>query len=294
MLPLTQISNKHWSSSGCKGTETPATVTPSEFRASTHSKFGADMGVPAKVRSFTVDGLPVVVHTDGRRPSGVTFKTIRAVYATLQQVYGECPHDRVVVFLRDNPEPKTLPRSRSVHVRDINSGFSWGNLVAVFRNSELHRTLVHEFVHVWRTHSRDLKHHQAVAHKRLGAPPGCLLTESFVEAVTWLVYGGFCTSGLDVKHAVSQAAGYLAVTDDGSTNGWAYFVGKAYLVADGGRMFHDAFFLKGRAVRLMDRAAFDAVLAIMQHFHTTAKILPSKSPRAPVLCACDVGAPYAA
>jgi hypothetical protein len=243
-----------------------------------------------------VDGLPVVVHTDGRRPSGVTFKTIRAVYATLHEVYGECPHESVVVYLRDNPEPKTLPTNRTVHVKDINSGFSWGNLVAVFRNSELHRTLVHEFIHVWKTHSRDLKHHQSVAHKRLGAPPGCLLTESFVEAATWLVYGGFCTSGLDVKHALAQAGGYLDVEDDGKTNGWAYFVGKAYLIADGGRMFHDAFFPKRGAVKLTDRAAFDSLLTIMQHFHAVAKILPSKSRFRfrPILCACDVGAPYAA
>lgn len=252
------------------------------------------MGVPTKVRSFLVAGIPVVVHTDGRRPSGVTFRTIRATYSTLKDVYGECPHDSVVVYLRDNPEPKTLPEHRAVHVRDINSGFSWGNLVAVFRNSELHRTLVHELVHVWKTHSRDMKHHQIVAAKRLNAPAACLLTESFVEAVTWLLYGGFCTTGLNVKHALAQASGYLNVKDDGSTNGWAYFVGKAYLVADGGRMFHNAFFPKGGAVRLMDKAAFDSLLTIMLHFHAVAKILPSKSRFRPVLCACDVGAPYTA
>lgn len=294
MLPLTQISNKHWTSSGCKGGEILASVTPAEFRSSTLSRFGADMGVPAKVRSFLVDGLPVVVHTDGRRPSGVTFRTIRAVFATLKEVYGECPHDSIVVYLRDNPEPKDLPQNRPVHVKDINSGFSWGNVVAVFRNSELHRTVVHEFIHVWKTHSRDMKHHQSVAHKRLNAPSGVLLTESFVEAVTWLMYGGFCTGGLNVKHALAQAAGYLNVKDDGTTNGWAYFVGKAYLVVDGGRMFHDAFFARGNATRLVDRSAFDALLAIMLHFHAVAKILPSKSRFRPILCACDVGAAYSA
>ena len=294
MLPLTRISNKHWVASSCKGTEIVAAVSPSEFRASTLSRFGADMGVPAKVRSFLVSGLPIVVHTDGRRPSCVTFRTIRATFACLREVYGECPHDSIVVYLRDNPEPKTLPQHRAVHVKDINSGFSWGNLVAVFRNSELHRTLVHEFIHVWKTHSKDMKHHQTVAARKLNAPPGCLLTESFVEAVTWLLYGGFCTTGLNVKHVLTQAAGYLNVKDDGKTNGWAYFVGKAYLLADGGRMFHDAFFSNGHATRLMDRPAFDALLAIMQHFYAQSKILPSKSRFRPILCACDVGAPYAA
>lgn len=294
MLPLTHISNKHWLSSGCKGMEIVASVTPSEFRSSTLSRFSSDMGIPSRVRSFLVDGFPIVVHTDGRRPSGITFKTIRAVYATLQEVYGTCPHESIVVYLRDNPEPKSFPVNRKIHVKDINSGFSWGNLIAVFRNSELHRTLVHEFIHVWHTHSKDFKHHQTLAHRKLNAPPGCLLTESFVEAVTWLLYGGFCTAGLKVKHVITHAAGYLDVKDDGSTNGWAYFVGKAYLVIDGGRMFHDAFFPKGRGVKLMGKAAFDTLIRIMQYFHTTAKILPSKSRFRPVLCACDVGAPYAA
>lgn len=294
MLPLTLAAAQHWAKAGCKGLEIAPSMSAHEFQVSSASKFSVDMGLPTKVRSFLVDTVAVVVHTDGRRPSNVTFRVIRAACGVLKEVYGECPHESIVIYLRDNMEQKSLPVDRPVRVKDINSGFSWDNSLTVFRNSELHRTLVHELVHVWRTHSKDSKKHQALAARTMRAPPGCLLTEAFVEAVTWLIHGGFCTTGLNAKHALAQASGYLNVKDDGSTNGWAYFVGKAYLVADGGRMFHDTFFPQAGAVRLMDRAAFDSLLAIMQHFHGVTKLQPSKSRFKPVLCACDVGEPYVA
>jgi len=253
-------------SNGAGAKEVPPAVLPAGFAARVRSGFNAHPLPVHAVRSFEVraDPLILVVNTDGRRPSSVTVRTLRATVTTLTYLYGRCPHAGVTLYLVDNPAPKTLPNTGPVTTAHVNSGFSQGADVVVFRNSEMHRTIVHEMIHVWRTHSLDRPQSQAAATRDLGAPPRCLLTEAFVEAVTWLVHGGFCGAGLDPAHALRAARAYLRVPDDGRTNGWAYFVGKALLVSDGGRAFSARFFPHGRGRRLDDAGGFSDLLTLMR------------------------------
>ncbi len=197
MLPVSELAAHAWAHSDGSRCRETAAVSPAQFDATVRSAFGAVPAVAA-VRSFAVEGLPVAVHTDGRRPSAPTVHALRAAWFVLTRLYGPCPHAGVAVFLADGRALKALPRGNAVvTVRHVNSGFSQGATVVVFRASELHRTLVHELLHVWRTHSPDRPQQQLYAHAKLGAPRTALLTESFVEAVTYLVHGGFCRAGLD-------------------------------------------------------------------------------------------------
>lgn len=292
MLPITLIAKKHWESSGSSGKEVSPIVSPSTFRDMTHSKFGKDLGVPKVVKTFELVDIPVMIHTQGRRPSTTTFRTIRSTYHVLREIYGESPHETISVYLREDGRSKCLPEKRAVSVEDINSGFSAGDRIVVFRCSEMHRTLVHEMLHVWKVHGKDSKKHQKFSRSRLGAPENCLLTESFVEAITWLIFGGYCPKSMDPMHPLSQARGYLNVRDDGKTNGWAYFVGKAYLLVEGGKVFHQAFFPGGRGARLITDRSFDVLVNIMLSAHRSLELKPSKSRLPPVLCNCSLGSPY--
>ena len=284
---------------GAGAREVPPAVLPAGFAARLESGFNARPLPIRAVRSFEIQGEPnVLINTDGRRPSSATVRAIKATVSTLTHLYGRCPHPRLTLYLVDNPVPKTLPRTGAVTTAHVNSGFSQGSDVVVFRRSEMHRTIVHELIHVWRTHSLDRAQAQATAARELGAPARCLLTEAFVEAVTWLVHGGFCSGGLDPSHALRAARAYLRVPapDDGRTNGWAYFVGKALLVADGGRAFSARFFPHGRGRRLDDAAAFSDLLALMRKAQNAlgGRELPLApdpgSMTAPVcMCNCSLG-----
>jgi hypothetical protein len=301
MLPLSKLAAGTFNAThGSGARETAPSMTPRKFDQYVKSTFG-DVRPSDTVRTFDMSADGVVIHTSGKRPSSQTVRVIRATTKVLTAVYGPRPHATVQVFLADNPLPKTLPRAGGpVTVTHINSGFSQGCNVVVFRCSEMHRTLVHELVHCWRTHSLDRPEQQLFAHLKLGAPKGCLLTEAFVEAVTWLVYGGYCSKGLDPAHALRTARAYLCTVDDGRTNGWAYFVGRALLVADGGKRFHDDFFKGMQGTRLMDAESHRALVRNMaaSFARLGGKGLPlapspAKGAAEPLrLCNCSLGAPF--
>ena len=264
MLHLSRVAAEAWESTdGSGASEVPPRLRPVDFKNRVASAFTSKPVAVSEVRSFVLDatGTLVTVNTNGRRPSAVTVRTIKATFATLHALYGPCPHAAVDFFLMDDPSVKVFPRRQPVTVDHVNSGFSQGAVVVAYRCSEMHRTIVHELLHVWKTHSQDRPDIQRRATAILGAPEGCLVTEAFVEAVTWLIHGGFCPRGLDPDHAIRVARRYLLSPDDGQTNGWAYFVGKAMLVHDGGKAFHRDFFEP--VVRLMDRQAHRALLALM-------------------------------
>lgn len=264
MLPLSKLAADMWAGSdGTGASEVPSTLRTAEFKQRVSSAFISRPVTVSRVRSFVLDalGTKVTINTNGRRPSAVTIRTIKATFATLHACYGPCPYEAVDFFLMDDPSVKVFPTRKPVTVDNVNSGFSQGAVVVAYRCSEMHRTIVHEMLHVWKTHSLDRRDVQRRATAVLGAPVGCLLTEAFVEAVTWLIHGGFCPRGLNADHAVRVALRYLLSPDDGQTNGWAYFVGKAMLVADGGAAFHREFFEP--VVRLMDAQAHRTLLALM-------------------------------
>lgn len=301
MLPLSKLAAtvlERTQGSGAR--ETHPAMIPRKFDQYVKSTFG-EVRPTQVVRTFDMAGEGVVIHTSGKRPSTQTIRVIRATIKVLETVYGPRPYEIVQVFLADNPAPKTLPPpGTTVTVTHINSGFSQGPNVVVFRCSEMHRTLVHELVHCWRTHSLDRPEQQLFAHLRLGAPKGCLLTEAFVEAVTWLVYGGYCSKGLDAEHALRTARTFLLSKDDGRTNGWAYFVGRALLVADGGKRFHDEFFKGMHGTRLMDAESHRALVRVMSAAYKKLggkglPLAPSPTKGATAsmrLCNCSLGAPF--
>lgn len=270
-------------------------MSPSRMdrECASHFSDGQGLATPASVRRFEC-GPGVVLYTDGRKPGPSTARTVRATVATLFAVYGPCPHPGGVrVVLRENSAPKRFPGTGPVTEGHINSGFSQGDRIVVFRCSEMHRTLVHEFLHVWKSHGPDSPGEQAVATRALSAPHGCLLSESFVEAATWLIYGGFCPRSLDPGAALTTARRYLSVQDDGRTNGWAYFVGKALLVADGGAAFHNVFFSGARRLgrRCSGATAYRELVRVMSRNRDSVpdmSPLPSKG-HLPILCGCDLG-----
>lgn len=317
MLPLTEMASRVWKTTHGRGIEEKeAKYTTEQFATQLMSNFGK-VQRPDRSRTFHVGGITTSgpgmpcfsIHTSGRRPSSVTIRTLRAAAAVLSLAYGPCQSSsrKLDVFLHDDPRPKVFPTGTFVRTQDINSGFSSPGKIVVFRCSEMHRTLVHELVHAWGVHGSDSKRAQAIASRELGAPSDCLLTESYVEAVTWLVHGGFCPTGLDTKYALSTAHAYLDVMDDGRTNGWAYFVGKALLVMDGGRRFHDTFFAyKGDelgdvvGVRLCNAGTHRSLVHIMTEAYPefrratkSASTLASHR-HAILLCPCSLGSGYEA
>lgn len=310
-LPLVSLARSSWSASKGRGVlEIAPRYTRARFRRISSSPFGRAPQV-ASSRSFEVplDQSPdvVLVHTSGRQPSTSTVRTIRATVHVLTDVYGHYPHDLPLeIFLNDSPVTKVFPdkRTTAVRVEHINSGFSVGNRIVVTRCSEMQRTIVHECVHVWRAHGRDSARAQKRAHTMLKSPPNCLLTEAFVEAVTWLIHGGFCPKGLRAQTALQTARKYLtSVRDDGRTNGWAYFVGKAMLLSDGGRRFHAAFFpgpgIGGR--RLVGEGDHTKLVDLMLESCSglggplLQSVKVARGSRAPVsvrMCTCSPGPPF--
>jgi len=316
MLPLTKLARRAWDRSRGDGAiETDAQYTPNAFHDMLKSPFSTAARAVTETRTFEVAAHVadtghgpqqhrVLVHTCGRRPSACTIRTLRATISVLTAVYGAYPHARdLEVFLYGDPKRKVLPQlSRPVTVDHINSGFSSASRVVVYRCSEMHRTIVHELVHVWKAHGRDIRSVQLRARKTLGAPESCLLTEAFVEAVTWLIYGGFCSSGLDPGFALRVAKAYLDARDDGRTNGWAYFVGKALLVSDGGRAFHASFFRgpENAGVRLVSAEHHRCLVSLMERacgeLGGPSLDLVTPWPRyvsSPILCNCSLGPAFA-
>ena len=276
-------------------------VSATRFAQAVASQFGVVKPVSATPRTFDFACAHMVarIHTDGRKPSSHTVRVLRAASAVFSRVYGPMPGARVwpqalQIYLCDGTTPKQFPAKQPVTVSDINSGFS-----VVFRASEMHRTIVHELVHAWRAHGDNHALAQVFARTRLGAPRACLLTESYVEAVTYLVYGGMCASSLDLGHCLRNASACLRVHDDGSTNIWAYFVGKALLVADGGCAFSSRFFPRGKARKLVTVEDHMDLVAIMDRACSAlgGPSLPL-APRTRVrttpvtLCPCDIGPPF--
>ena len=300
-MRLTQYAARAWTETngaGARECSVPK-YTPAQFDQKLVSPFGRHDQV-SQTRSFNVStaiGM-VHVHTSGRRPSSTTVHTLRAATAVFLTVYGPWPHKQELdVLLVENGTAKVFPVHEHVDVHHINSGFSVGNCIAITRCAEMHRTIVHELVHAWRAHGKDMTRAQAFAHTHLGAPAHSLLTEAFVEAVTWLVHGGFCGAGLNVRSTLAVARSYLqSVNDDGRTNGWAYFVGKALLVSDGGHAFHKLFFPHTASPKRLTGLSMHMQLVYLMHTATT-RLGGTTLPRAPaptpntkpVMCACQLG-----
>lgn len=310
-LPLVATARACWDAADGHGVRAvPPAYTAAAFQLMLTSPFGTPppivstlsfvVSVPPLSARFGVD--EVRVHTSGRAPSHVTVRTIRATVDVLGRVYGARSRGAepcIDVFLVDDPRPKALPQPGvPVEVHHVNSGFSVGDRVVVLRCSEMHRTLVHELLHVWGAHGHNDPAAQARATVALGAPDGCLLTEAFVEATTWLIHGGFCARGLDAGKALGVARNFLDVRDTGETNAWAYYVGKALLVADGGHAFHAAFFgtdaraPQGRRLQTSDdhRALVDLmVVAANRLGGPTLHRVPHARAAPPLMCPCSPG-----
>ena len=238
--PLSMYACAAWRASTGRGVqELSPQYSPSTFACLITSPF-TERRVPVQTRTFVVDTCRI--HTAGRRPSVATIRTLRATAAVLTHFFGTYPQRKPLeVMLSDDPEPKSLPDHGPIAAKHVNSGFSTRSRIVIARCSEMHRTIIHEMLHVWRVHGCDWPAAQELAKRTLRAPLACLLTESFVEALAWLIHGGFCAKGLDPHSALSTAKSYLDMRDTGSSNAWAYIVGKALLIEDGGLLLFNTF-----------------------------------------------------
>ena len=187
---------------------------------------------------------PIELYTcNGREPSHSLLSVLVASIASLETMLGNCPcSGGVRVFLLAGKPRTKKDGTGPLLIDHINSGFSYimrdrGHVV-VFRCVEAHRTLVHELMHVWGIHGNEDHHAQMIAATRLGAPSNVLLSEAFVEAMTWLLMRGLSPSTTDAEemsHSLTLARQYMACAcDDGTTNAWSYIMGRALLIADGG------------------------------------------------------------
>ena len=185
----------------------------------------------------------IEVHTSSKRtPSRSFVHVLCATVASLERLYGPCPHDDGVQLLVIGGPPRTQRLNGFLGVEHVNSGFSYRNstrgTAVVYRCAEAHRTLVHELLHVWQIHGPDEASSQKSAAGKLGAPPNALLSEALVEAVAWLILRGLnptTSDGLELRHSHTLSSAYFkCACDDGSTNAWAYIVGRFLLIADGG------------------------------------------------------------
>lgn len=292
--PLSKRASDAWCASNGRGVrELPPRYSPSIFARLITSPF-TERRVPRHTRTFLVD--TVHIHTAGRRPSVATIRTLRATAAVLTSVYGRYPQEKSMeVMLSDDPSPKRFPNSGHASVQHINSGFSAKSRIVITRCSEMHRTIIHEMVHVWRAHGRDFPAAQKLAHQLVLAPKGCLLTEAYVEAVTWLIHGGYCAEGLNPQYALSIAKAYLNMNDIGSTNAWAYIVGKALLVQDGGVKFYNAFIASGlRMTSELDHLRLVQIMHQATHHLGGPRLdrIPLPRPMRLVYCSCSLGHAY--
>lgn len=307
---ITRIAQRAWSRARAARSGTrvrPCTLSEDAFDKLARSRFGSPTP-STSVREYLLApilgaaGSRVSIFTSSRKtPSACTFRVIRATAETLTRVFGPRHGDSLKILMIDGPCAKVIPSGRAVETRDINSGFYGSDTIVVFRRSEMHRTLVHEMVHAWGTHGRDRAATQEMARRDIGAPRACLLTEAYVEAMTWLIFGGFCAKSLDSHHALREARAFLKYArDDGATNGWAYFVGRALLVSDMGRKFANRFAPRGVGVRLESDADHSDLVSIMRVAFQSlgGPGLPrAPEPQArsrlglytPIMCSCDLG-----
>lgn len=207
--------------------------TPREFDVS------CAVGVKCAIRVITCNGYA---------PSSTLLGASTVAVASLCDLFGPCPHAGGVKIVLLDGGPRTEFRGGDDHpaealaVEHVNSGFSYEaggcGYVVVFRCAEAHRTVVHELLHAWRVHTRDDSKAQSMAERHLGAPPACLLSESFVEALTWLLLRGFGPSTTDdeeLAHSSDLVRSYFACAcDGGQTSAWCYIVGKHLLISDRG------------------------------------------------------------
>ena len=185
-----------------------------------------------------------VLTCNGGAPSQPFLSVLMVSVAFLEDMIGACPCSDGTRVLLLAGEPRTEKTGGGPLLIDhINSGFSYSvrdrSHVVVFRCAEAHRTLVHELMHVWGIHGKEVHCAQTMAMRHLGSPRGTLLSEAFVEAVTWLLMRGLSPSTTDaeeISHSLTLARQFTACAcDDGTTNAWSYIVGKALLISDGGQ-----------------------------------------------------------
>lgn len=215
-------------------------------------------------RSFSVgcDGVKTIVKIrtcNNTAPSPTFVRVVLAAVAFFEHFLGPCPQSKgVKIYLVGGGMRTRVGAGEMMDVEHVNSGFSFAKgdygHVVVFRSPEAHRTVVHEIAHAWYVHGNDHADVQAWATKALCAPPGVLLTESFVEALTWLMLRGMMPSTSEAEelaHSKDLAVQYFGCScDDGRTNAWAYIVGRHLLIADGGAKLVD--FLRGSSARRSD------------------------------------------
>lgn len=196
---------------------------------------------------ISLDGIDkVMLHVSKprSRAQGKEIDTLmRVLLATIKLcsvTFGPPPHDTleiVAMLFDDKKKIKAATSSDRPVLREahINSGFTQHGeepLVVLFREEECHKVLVHELFHFWRVH--------AASQPSLQLPPfvpaGALLMETYVESLATLAVCAYVHGSVDVvKTRIAEEIEHCELNrrrveqcDHGTTNAWAYFIGKCF------------------------------------------------------------------
>jgi hypothetical protein len=168
-------------------------------------------------------------------------KLIRVLVTTMKLcalTFGPSKTSNLEIIVMLNDMKKRIPASKKLAVKHINSGFTTrgtDTIVAVFREEECHKVLIHELFHFWDIHSHDTN----VTIPSF-VPRGALLFESYVETLAAIVTCAYSEGDIqmvkarldrEVVHS-EETRGRIERCDPGETSAWAYFVGKCYLLRD--------------------------------------------------------------
>jgi hypothetical protein len=191
------------------------------------------------IKSYTLQtpDVEVTLHVSSEhKPSHVTVRLVKACAASLGRMFGPPKYSKMVLLLIQNGDDKiaTSPLTK----RKVNTGFSLGNTVVVYRCQEMHKVLVHEMLHFWGTHDNATDASaQALVH-RLGAPRDCVLYESYVETLATIMMCGFCARSGSPRERLQKevvqayrSAKTVVSMEQHDTNVWAYYVARACLFA---------------------------------------------------------------
>lgn len=239
MDAILRVCSDNWKRCDGSGLSPERALSKAEFMKDLQNNYAMHVNPVHEIRAYRLNasGIKVTVHVSAQyKPSSVTVKLLKASIASLTRMFGPAKYKEFTLILVQSNEDKVS--DGPLTKRKINTGFSMGNTIVVYRCQEMHKVLVHELLHFWGTHDNIVDGYASELVHRLGAPQNCLLYESYVETVATIMMCGFCTKSGTPRERLQKeiiqsykSAKQVVSVEQHDTNVWAYYVARACLFA---------------------------------------------------------------